>query len=228
MKVLVAYATGAGSTTQVAQAIGEELGKNNIQVDVLQVEQVAGVESYAGVIIGAPMIMGWHRAATKFVKKHQPALSQVPVAYFIMAMNLTQTGEKSVDTTPIYIDSALPKPPKNVNRLGFKERYATVTNYLQPMLRAAPLIKPVSVGFFGGKLELYRLPLLSMLFVLLIIQAQPGDRRNWPAIREWATCLRSELLEAKLCHEDGIASPLILSKAEGQGSPVCRQAGDDF
>jgi len=52
----------------------------------------------------------------------------------------------------------------------------------------------VSVGFFGGKLELYRLPLLQMLFVLLVIQAQPGDFRNWPAIREWAANLQPELL----------------------------------
>jgi hypothetical protein len=37
-----------------------------------------------------------------------------------------------------------------------------------------------------------------MLFVLLVIQAQPGDLRNWPAIREWAASLRSELLESKL------------------------------
>ncbi len=73
-----------------------------------------------------------------------------------------------------------------------------MTNYLRPVLDVAPLVKPVSVGFFGGKLELYRLPLLQMLFVLLVIQAQPGDFRNWPAIRAWATSLRPELLENKL------------------------------
>jgi hypothetical protein len=30
-----------------------------------------------------------------------------------------------------------------------------------------------------------------MLFVMVIIQAQPGDFRNWPAIRAWAVRLRS-------------------------------------
>jgi len=196
--VLIAYATNAGSTAQVAQVIGEELGKNGAQVQVRRLTEVTSVEPYDAVVVGAPMIMGWHGAAVRFVKKHQRALSHKPVAFFLTAMNLTQTDEKSIGAIPIYVDRALAKPPKNAKRLSLKERYATVTNYLRPALEAAPLVKPVSVGFFGGKLELYRLPFLQMLFVLLVIQAQPGDLRNWPAIREWATNLRPELLENQL------------------------------
>jgi menaquinone-dependent protoporphyrinogen IX oxidase len=196
-RVLIAYATNAGSTTKVAQVIGEELDKDGVQVQVCRLEEVTSVEPYDAVVIGAPMIMGWHGAAVKFVKKHQQALSRMPVAFFLTAMNLTQTSEKSIGTIPIYVDPALAKPPKNAKRLSFKERYATATNYLRPVLDAAPLVKPVSAGFFGGKLELYRLPLLQMLFVLLIIQAQPGDFRNWTAIREWAANL-PELFENKL------------------------------
>jgi len=192
--VLIAYATNAGSTAQVAQVIGEELGKDSAQVQVCRLEEVTNVEQYGAVVIGAPMIMGWHGDAVKFIKKHRQALSQVRVAYFFTAMNLTQTNEQSVSTISIYVDPALAKPPKNPKRLSLKERYATVTNYLRPTLNVAPSVKPVSVGFFGGKLELYRLPLLQMLFVLLVIQAQPGDFRNWPVIREWATKLRPELL----------------------------------
>jgi len=192
--VLIAYATNAGSTTKVAQVIGEELGKDGAQVQVRRLAEVTSVESYDAVVIGAPMIMGWHRDAVKFVKKHQQALSHVRVAYFLTAMSLTQTNETSVGATPIYVDPRLAKPPKNEKRLGFKERYATVNNYLRPVLDAAPSVKPVSAGFFGGRLELYRLPLLQMLFVMLVIQAQPGDLRNWSAIREWAASLRPELL----------------------------------
>jgi menaquinone-dependent protoporphyrinogen IX oxidase len=48
-------------------------------------------------------------------------------------------------------------------------------------------------GFFGGKLELYRLNLVQKLFVLLAIQAQPADFRHWPDIREWAASLRTAL-----------------------------------
>jgi len=196
--VLIAYATNAGSTAKVAQVIGEELGRDGAQVHVCRLEEVTGLGSYDAVVVGAPMIMGWHGAAIKFVKKYQPALSHKPVAFFLTAMNLTQTGEKSIGTIPIYVDPALAKPPKDAKRLSLKERYATVAHYLRPVLEAAPLVKPVSVGLFGGKLELYRLPLLQMLFVLLVIQAQPGDSRNWTAIRDWAATLRPELLENQL------------------------------
>jgi len=198
IKVLIAYATNAGSTARVAEVIGEELGKDSAQVQVCRLAEVTDVGLYDAVVLGAPMMMGWHGAAVKFVKKHQPALSRMRVAYFLTAMNLTQTNEKSIGTIPIYVDPRLAKPPKNVERLSFKERYATAANYLRPVLEAAPSVKPISVGFFGGKLELYRLPLLQMLFVLLVIQAQPGDFRNWPVIREWANHLRPELLESKL------------------------------
>jgi len=195
-KVLVAYTTNAGSTEEVAAVIGEELGQAGVQVDVRRLEEITDLGSYTAVVVGGPMIMGWHRVAVKFVKKHQQVLSRVPVAYFLTAMSLTQTGETSVDAIPVCIDPMLTKAPKNANRLGLKERYATVTNYLRPVLRAAPQVKPVSIGLFGGKLEFYRLKLLQMLFVLVIIQAQPGDRRNWPAIREWAAGLRAQLLNS--------------------------------
>jgi hypothetical protein len=121
-------------------------------------------------------------------------LSGKRVAYFFTAMNLTRMDEDNVDAIPVWVDAQQAKPPKDKNRLSLKERYATVSNYLRPVLKAAPLVKPVSVGFFGGKLEMFRLPFLQMLFVLLIIQAQPGDFRHWPLIREWAAGLQPQLL----------------------------------
>ena len=195
-KILVAYTTNFGTTEEVATVIGEELGRDGVQVDVRRLEEIADLESYTAVVIGGPMIMGWHKAAMRFVKQHQQALSQVPVAYFLTAMSLTQTNETCIDAIPLCIDPLLAKAPKNANRLGLKERYATATNYLRPVLRSAPQVKPVSIALFGGKLEFYRLKLLQMLFVLLVIQAQPGDRRNWPAIREWADDLRTQLLKS--------------------------------
>jgi menaquinone-dependent protoporphyrinogen IX oxidase len=192
-KILVAYTTNAGSTAEAAQAVSEELGREGAQVEVRRLEEVKDLTPYTAVVVGAPMIVGWHRAALSFVKKHQRALSQMRVAYFLTAMSLTQTDEKSVDGVPLCIDAEVAQPPKVANRLSFKERYATPANYVRPMLKAAPGLKPVSVGCFGGKLEMFRLPLLQMLFVLIVIQAQPGDKRNWPLIREWAAGLRAEL-----------------------------------
>jgi menaquinone-dependent protoporphyrinogen IX oxidase len=166
-------------------------------VDVRRLEEVAGLEAYRAVVVGAPMIMGWHRAAVKFVKRNQRALSRVPVAYFFTARSLTLTGETAVDGIPVSVDATLAKPPRAAHRLSFRERYATVTNYLRPVLKAAPLVRPLNAAFFCGKLEMYRLKPLQMLFVLLVIQAVPGGVHNWPFIREWAAGLRPEFSAAE-------------------------------
>jgi len=188
-KILIAFATNAGSTAEVAQAVGEELGKNGDQVEVRQIKDVKTVEGYDAVVVGAPMIMGWHREAVAFVKKYQEELGKVHIAYFLTAMSLTQVDQHAQGKTYIFVDPQLAKPPKNPNRLSFRERYANVDEYLQSVLKAARLVKPVSIAIFGGKLDLYRLSWWQKLFVLLIIQAQPGDNRNWPFIREWAAKL---------------------------------------
>lgn len=187
--ILVAYTTNSGSTEEVAQAITDELGKVGMTVETRRLEQIASVEPYAAVVVGAPMIVGWHRAAMKFVRQHQAALSRRPAAYFLTAMSLTLTGQPMVKDVPLAIDPALAAPPRNPDRLGLKERYASPAHYAGDILNAAPVVKPVSVGIFGGRLDLYKLKLLPMLFVMAIIQAQPGDRRNWPFIRAWAAGL---------------------------------------
>jgi menaquinone-dependent protoporphyrinogen oxidase len=193
-KILVTYATLSGSTAEVAEAIGETLGQEGAQVDVRPIKDVGDISDYEAAVVGGPMIMGWHREAKRFLKKHQGALSQMPVAYFVTALNLTKTSQESVNGVAIYCDPRLLKAPGNPDKLSFKENYATPSSYLAPVLNKAPKVKPVSVGFFGGKLDYGRLNILHMLFVMLIIQAQPGDHRNWEAIAAWAASLRPVLL----------------------------------
>jgi hypothetical protein len=45
------------------------------------------------------------------------------------------------------------------------------------------------VGGSAPRLEYGRLKWWAVLFVMLIIQAQAGERRNWDAIRAWAARL---------------------------------------
>lgn len=196
-KILVAYTTNAGTTVQAAQAVRDGLSDADTHVDVRRLEEVTDLTPYAAVVIGAPMIMGWHRAAQKFVKQQRNALSRMPVAYFFMARSLTQTSETQVAGIPLTIDPKLPQPPKKADRLSYRERYATVGNYLRPVLKAAPHVKPVSAGFFGGRLEMHRLKLWQKLFVLLIIQAQPGGSINLSYVKEWAASLRPALLPGR-------------------------------
>lgn len=190
-KILIAYASMTGSTAEIAQAVADEMTKGGVQVDVLPFSQVKNLESYTGVIVGAPMIMGWHRSALGFLKKHRRALQQIPIAVFVTAMSLTHTGETSVQGISVFVDEKLPKAPANAACLTFRERYATLPNYLRPIIRAAQPAKPASIGVFGGRLEYGRLPWWAVLFAMVIIQAPAGERRNWTAIRSWAADLTS-------------------------------------
>jgi menaquinone-dependent protoporphyrinogen oxidase len=196
-RILVTYATMAGSTVETARAVGEEIAKSNVQVDILPLGEITSLAGYDGVVVGGPMIMGWHRDALGFLKRHREALRRIPLAVFVTAMSLTRTDETSVDGMPIYVDEKLPKPPQQKEHLNFRERYAQLSNYIQPILGATRPVKPVSIGLFGGRLEYGRLKWWAVLFVMLVIQAPAGDRRNWPAIRSWAATLPGALkLEA--------------------------------
>ena len=196
-KILVAYATNSGSTADAARAVGEELGKEGIPVEVRRVEEVTDVSPYSAVVVSAPMIMGWHRAAIKFIQKHQRELSRVPVAYFFTARSLTRLDETNVEGVPVSVDPTLSKPPVDPHRLTFRENYATVRNYLRPALRAAPSVKPVSAAFFCGVLSMAGLKWFQTLFVLLVVQARPGGEHNLAFIREWAAHIRPELSAGK-------------------------------
>ena len=185
-KFLVTYASMAGSTAEVAQAVGEELQKGGLQVDVKPLDQVDALAGYDGVVVGAPMIMGWQRAARRFLRRHRSELQGKPLAVFVLAMSLTQSGETSVDGVPAVVDPKLPKAPARPGNLSFRERYATLSNYLQPILKAARPARPVSIGVFGGRMEYGRLKWWAVLFAMLIIKAPAGEKRNWEVIREWA------------------------------------------
>jgi menaquinone-dependent protoporphyrinogen oxidase len=185
-RILVAYATMAGSTAEVAQVVGEAIDKSGLQVDVLPISEVKDLKAYGGVVVGGPMIMGWHRDSLRFLKKQRDTFQHIPLAVFVMAMSLTQTSETSLEGVPVYVDEKLAKPPEREGSLNFRERYTRLMNYLRPIFSAIRPIKPVSIGVFGGRLEYGRLKWWAVLFAMFIIRAPAGERRNWEAIRAWA------------------------------------------
>lgn len=185
-RVLVTYATLSGTTGEVAEVVGEELAKSDLQVEIKPVALVSDLGGYDAVVIGAPMILGWHRAALRFLRRQRKAFGSLPLAVFITAMSLTDTGASDVDGVQVVLDQDLPRPPANAERLTLRERYATVANYVRPILRRIRPAKPVSLALFGGRLDYGRLKWWAVLFAMLLVQAQAGDKRNWEAIRSWA------------------------------------------
>lgn len=158
-KILVTYASKYGSTGGVADAIAKELCSKGMAADVVFIKNVRNVSSYQAVVVGSAIYMGkWMPEAVDFIKKNEDSLSRVPVAYFLVCMTLSRPTEK---------------------------KQAEVLSYMDPVLNAAPKIKPVALGTFAGALDYKNLSWLNER-ILKFKGSQEGDFRDWNAIRAWA------------------------------------------
>jgi menaquinone-dependent protoporphyrinogen oxidase len=163
-KVLVAYASWAGSTAEVAEAVGQELRAGGSSVDVRAAGDVKDVAPYSSVVVGAAVRAGrLHGGATGFVDRHRTALSKLPVAYFVVCLTMKDPTDKNRDMSAGFLK-------------GLTERF--------------PEVRPVSVGLFAGAVRcdeesLSKLPLVQRL-VLKAMKKAAGDFRDWNAIRAWA------------------------------------------
>jgi menaquinone-dependent protoporphyrinogen IX oxidase len=195
-RILVAFATEHGSTARVAEVVAEELRVAGAVVEVCALSQNPDPRPYDSVIVGAPMIMGWHRKAVRYVRMHEATLAGLPTAYFATALSLTRIEEQRLDGTALVADPALARRPRHPGRLTWREKYALPMHYLGGAFRKAPSVRPVSVAFFGGALDPARLNLWQRLFVTGVVRAEAGDRRNWEFIHEWGRSLFPLILAA--------------------------------
>jgi menaquinone-dependent protoporphyrinogen oxidase len=166
-KTLIAYATKAGSTAEVAQAIGQELREQGAEVDVRLMKDVKEVGSYTAVIVGSAIRMGKLLSeVTKFVKKNRDALGRVPVAYFVVCLTMKDDTE---------------------------ENRHTVDGYLDPVRE---MIEPVDVGLFAGVLDCDKLGFpWGPMMRRAKDQFPEGDYRDWEAIRAWARQVHARLMK---------------------------------
>jgi menaquinone-dependent protoporphyrinogen oxidase len=192
-RILIAYSTNAGSTAEVAEAIRKDLEGPEVAVEVRRVEEVRDLGGYAAVVLGGPMIVGWHRRAARFLRARSRELSGVPVALFFTAMRITPTGREQGHGFPVLLDPRLLAGPSRPGRLSFKERQTTVESYLRPVRAALEAVRPVGAAFFAGKLDYGKLRFLHRLFVMLVIGATPGDSRDWDLIGSWTREVRRKL-----------------------------------
>jgi len=157
-KILVTYASKYGSTGGVADVIGKELCSKDVAADVALVKNAGNVSSYQGVVIGSAIYMGKLMSeAIDFVEENKDFLRQVPVAYFLVCMTLSQPTE---------------------------ENRAKVLSYMNPILKAVPEIRPVGIGTFAGALDYNNLSWLTKK-IMKSKGSPEGDFRDWNAIRTW-------------------------------------------
>jgi len=187
-KVLVTYITHSGTTRDVAEAIAEEISKTGLEAQVSELTEVINTNDFDAVVLGAPMIIGWHRNALKYLKTHKAELASKPLALFLTAMSLTESPKPELAGVDFHVDQKLIVPPQKPGRFSFKESFTTFKHYLTPVLKAAPSSLK-ALAFFGGRLDIYRLKWFDALFVMLVVGAKPGEKRNWPDIRAWGAAL---------------------------------------
>jgi len=192
-RALLVYATRHGSTQEVGDAVAEELRAAFAEVDVHEAPSAPPPAGYDAVVVGGPMIMGWHKDARKYVKRHKDQLAAVPFAVFVTAASLTEDGVDAVQGMPIAKDPWLVKKPRNADKLSRKERYALPRHYVGDILKDCEPARPRSAAVFAGSLDLTSMNVFEKLFVLLVVGATPGDGRHYEYIREWAAGLGGAL-----------------------------------
>jgi menaquinone-dependent protoporphyrinogen oxidase len=155
-RVLMTYATKAGSTAEIAVRMGETLSRRGLSVDVLPLSKVTDLGPYQSVFLGSAIRVGnVLPEVTNFIQANQAALQKMPLNLFVVCMTLNEDTE--------------------ANR-------QTVSAYLEPV-RA--LVKPASEGLFAGVMDLKKLPFFERLMIKAM-KAPQGDFRNWDAITAWA------------------------------------------
>jgi menaquinone-dependent protoporphyrinogen oxidase len=162
-RILVTFATRAGSTVEVAAAIADTLKRNGFAVDVRPVKEKPSVQGYQSVVIGSAIRMGnWLPEAVNFVKDDQAQLGRIPIAIF--SVHMLNRGEDE--------DSR-----------QARQAYTAVVRQV---------LTPVDEAFFSGKMDYSRLSFLDRTIAKAVerqTNSHPGDFREWEKIRVWAQAL---------------------------------------
>lgn len=156
-RVLVAYATKAGSTAEIATRIGQVIAKRQVAVEVKPIDQVTDLSAYRAVVLGSAIRMGTVLSSvTRLVENNQASLKEKPFSAFVVCLTLKEDTAENQNVVNTYLDS----------------------------VRA--LAQPGSEGFFSGVLDLKKLSLLDRLMAKAM-KAPSGDYRNWDQIDAWAS-----------------------------------------
>ena len=170
-KILVTYASRAGSTTEIAESISKTLNQSGVKVDLLPMQDVKDLSPYRAVIVGSAIRKSkWLPEAMQFVQSHRAELAKKPFATFTVCITLA---------------------------ISNSDQYRqAVAGWIEPV-RAQ--VRPVSEGLFPGRLDFSKLPVTfdTLLFRAVVAFGiiPKGDRRDWNAIRAWAESLSSLLLQ---------------------------------
>jgi menaquinone-dependent protoporphyrinogen oxidase len=158
-RILVTYATRAGSTAEIAAAIGKSLSERGFTVDVKPVKDKPSLNGYQAVIMGSAIRMGnWLPEALDFVNANQSTLKALPVALYTVHMLNTGDDETSRNARLAYL------------------------NNVRSLLNSAEEV------YFTGKMDFSRLSFLDR-FIANMVKAVESDQRDWEKIKQWSNTI---------------------------------------
>lgn len=156
-RILIAYASRAGSTAEVAERIGKVLEDLGFYIDLKPVKEVSTISDYDGIIVGSAVRMFKLLPETiKFSKRFSKSFKNIPVAYFIVCLTMKEDTEKSRKIA-----------------LG----------YLKPLYE---IKEPIAVGLFAGKMDYSKLSFIWRKLFSSRKETEEGDFRDWHLIETWA------------------------------------------
>jgi len=174
MKILVAYSSGYGTTREVAEEIKSVLSEDkSFVVDLQSIDDVEAIDAFDGVVLGSS-VRAEHTMANMvdFLTRHRHELRDKPFALFLVCLSANcETGREAV---------------KN--------------QYIPQLLQKYPVLKPIALEAFGGKIDFDRLnPVMKNLMRRVLEKSGlptsgSVDTRDWDYIRQWAAALRQTLL----------------------------------
>lgn len=173
MKLLIAYASGHGSTAEVAEFMGGVFKERAFDVTVSDVEHIQSVTDYDAFILGSPIYGGmWLSPFSKFLEKFKAELKTRPVYIWIMCIRVLE---------PDGLEHALKEyvHQSTLHEIGVRD-----------------------TAVFAGKLNLAEIDWNERwtLAARYDGDALPGSRnddyRDWNTIRNWAAKIRDELSQS--------------------------------
>jgi menaquinone-dependent protoporphyrinogen oxidase len=157
-RVLVGYATAAGSTTGIAERIAATLREAGGDVTCRPVGPDLDPAAFDVLVVGSAVHnMSWLRPALDFV-------GRIP-------------AEGNRPTWCFSVGGVAPHGPLT-RRLTSSETHRVERGFPSSF-------RPREHRFFGGVVEMRGLPLWGKAFWRLM-GGRPGDHRDWPAIESWA------------------------------------------
>ncbi|MET9226193.1 flavodoxin domain-containing protein [Lentzea sp. NPDC003310] len=170
MRVLVVYASAAGSTAGVAERIAGALQARGHEVTLRSVDEAVEVESYEAFVVGSAVhSQAWLPSRTAFLRKQRNGLLGKPVWLFSVGL-----------------PGALRGPFRRWAMLEENDVLARLLDFVTPIEHRLFTGVVVAAGF--GRLG-------SLLF--RAVGGRFGDFRDWDAIERWGASIADALAEQK-------------------------------